>query len=275
MSRHVSSRPHPSWAPYRGRPSYPRRPVVPHRNRTLILNNNVAPGLPPSSTSSPGPASDHDGEIRSATPSGWVAKRDRHMQLINSAIYDKEAQARTKALEETWKLKARKRAQVEEAKVLRYAQGVGRQFPTSSVTTTTTQAPATTQPSAGYRILINDIPFRIARGGSKLIRLSSANPIGATLKQRASLPLTIDDPKTANNTPKKVSVAGVTFVRSKNGNLHRLGAVTSKRWEFYIDSMWRICSNSQRSAGNGLRSRRTNSARDLPPRVPYLFPLRL
>lgn len=38
-----------------------------------------------------------------------------------------------------------------------------------------------------------------------------------------------DDPKNANATPKKVVVGGVTFVRSKKGNLHRLGAVVAKR----------------------------------------------
>ncbi|OJJ31197.1 hypothetical protein ASPWEDRAFT_118466 [Aspergillus wentii DTO 134E9] len=161
-----------------------------------------------SSTSSPGPVTDNDGEARSTpSTSGWVAKRDRHMQLINSAVYDKETQARTKAMEESRKLKAQKKAQREEAKVLSYAQGVSRQYPPSSVPSASTVA----QPSAGYQIFFNDIPFRIAQGGSKLIRVS------------------IDDPNTATNTPKRVTVAGVTFVRSKNGNLHRLGAVTSKR----------------------------------------------
>lgn len=144
------------------------------------------------------------------------------MQLINSAVYDRETQARTKALEDTRKLKAQKKAQAEEAKVLRYAQGGGGQFPPSSVAS----HPSAT-PSASYEISFNDIPFRITRGGSKLIRLSSASS-GTTLILGAGLPL-IDDPNTANTTPKKVTVAGVTFVRSKNGNLHRLGAVTSKR----------------------------------------------
>lgn len=227
MSRHTSPRPHPGWTPYRGRP-YPRRPVAPHRNRTLVLNNAVAAGSTPSSASSAGTATDNEGEVRSSTPgSGWVAKRDRHMQLINSAIYDKEAQARTKALEESRKLKAQKRTQIEEAKVLRYAQGAGRKFPIS----VTPQTAATSQPSAGYQIFVDGIPFRISRGGSKLIRLSSAIPTRIEVRQGASLPFTIDDPKTANNTPKKATIAGLPFVRSKNGNLHRLGAVTSKRWE--------------------------------------------
>ena len=144
------------------------------------------------------------------------------MQLINSAIYDQEAQARAKAMEESRKAKEKKKAEIEQAKVLRYAQGVGRQYPSSAAPQV---APG---PSAEYQVYLNDIPFRVSRGGSKLIRVSGAAFSAATLTKRAGLPL-IDDPNTVNNTPKRVTIAGVTFVRSKNGNLHRLGAVTSKR----------------------------------------------
>ncbi|KAH8429861.1 CCCH zinc finger protein [Aspergillus melleus] len=204
VSRHAPSRGRPGWAPYRGRPYGRGRGGAPHRHRTLILNNATS-GTPASSTPSVGAASDNDGESRSNTPNGWVAKHDRHMQLINSAIYDKEAQTRAKAMEESRKAKAVKKAQIEQAKVLRYAQGVGRQYPPA-----VPKASATAEPMAEYQVYLNDIPFRVSRGGGKLIRVSG-------------------DPNTANNTPKRVTVAGVTFVRSKNGNLHRLGAVTSKR----------------------------------------------
>jgi hypothetical protein len=82
------------------------------------------------------------------------------------------------------------------------------------------------EPSADYQVFLNDIPFRVSREGSKLIRVSGAAIIDVSCSaKRAGLPV-IGDP---NNTPKRVTVAGVTFVRSKNGNLHRLGAVTSKR----------------------------------------------
>ncbi|KAJ5581036.1 hypothetical protein N7450_007337 [Penicillium hetheringtonii] len=212
VSRHAPT--HPGWAPYsRGRG---RRPVAPHRHRTLVLNNGSASTA--STGSSPGPGSDNDGETRPPTTSnGWVAKRDRHMQLINSAVYDKETQARAKAMEETRKAKALRRAEREQTKVLRYAQGTAAVGPT----------PATAQ-SAAHQILVNDVPFKIARGGSKLIRVSSMGNIHSHDLLRTGLPL-IDDPNTANTTPKRVTVAGVAFVRSKNGNLHRLGAVTSKR----------------------------------------------
>jgi hypothetical protein len=136
------------------------------------------------------------------------------MQLINSAVYDKETQARAKAMEETRKLKAQRRTEREQAKVLRYAQG-------STVSTAA-------QPSADHQILVNDVPFKIVRGGSKLVRVSSMCPSQSLSLLRIGLPF-IDDPNKANTTPKRVTVAGVAFVRSKNGNLHRLGAVTSKK----------------------------------------------
>jgi hypothetical protein len=200
VSRHAPT--HSGWAPYprgRGR-GRGRGATAPHRHRTLVLNNAAGPNQ--GSTSSPGSMSDNTSEGRSAPTSignGWVAKRDRHMQLINSAIYDKETQARSKAIEETRRLKEQKRTEREQAKVLRYAQGSGAAL---------VSTPA--NPSAGHQILVNEVPFKIARGGSKLIRISN-------------------DPNTANTTPKRVTVAGVAFVRSKNGNLHRVGAVASKK----------------------------------------------
>lgn len=119
-------------------------------------------------------------------------------------------------MEGTRKLKAQRRAEREQSKVLRYAQTAG----------ATVATPA--QPAASHQILVDDVPFRIARGGSKLVRVTSTTSSDRLCLSRIGLPF-IDDPNTANTTPKRVTVAGVAFVRSKNGNLHRLGAVTSKR----------------------------------------------
>ncbi|KAN0084781.1 hypothetical protein V8E54_001248 [Elaphomyces granulatus] len=206
------SRHPPGWAPYRGRGST-------HRNRTLVLNNSKSSGA--DTTPPPGVSSDIDNEIKPSGFNGWVAKRDRHMQLINSAIYDKETQARTRAIEETRMLKAHRRAKLEEDKVVRYAQSIGRQHLGNVSGSTTASYPAS------YQILVNDIPFQVARGGSKLIRISSAL-LTRNLASRAGLPF-LGDPNTANNTPKRVTVGGVAFVRSKNGNLHRLGAEPATR----------------------------------------------
>lgn len=221
VSRHAPS--HPGWTPYQAPHHYNRgrggRHLPPHRHRTLVLNNGAS-GSTQSSTSSPGPPNDDDVASRTlTTPNGWVTKIDRHKQLINSAVYDKETQARARAMEETRKFKEQKRTQREQAKVLRYAQG-----PAGAATV----AP-TAQPSASHQILVNDVPFRITNGGSKLVRISSTNSQLFLSSTGAGLPVS-DDPTTANTTPKRVTVAGVSFVRSKNGNLHRLGAVTSKKF---------------------------------------------
>lgn len=208
------------WAPYRVRG--PQRRPVTHRNRTLVLNNPQAPAADKANLT--GNSGDQNGEVKPGSSNGWVAKRDRHMQLINSAIYNKEAQARAKAIAETQRLKAERRAKAEEAKVMRYVHGHGRQLPTAGPA----QAAVTTQRSMSYQIMVNDIPFQVARGGSKLIRISSAELTPQETRSRTGLPK-LDDPTTANTTPKRVTIGGVTFVRSKKGNLHRLSAVASKR----------------------------------------------
>ncbi|KAJ5817229.1 hypothetical protein N7447_009462 [Penicillium robsamsonii] len=205
VSRHVPS--HPGWAPYyRGRGRGRRGAAAPHRHRTLVLNTAGA-GSTPSANSSPTPASSSDSAgipagipTPSSTGSGWVVKHDRHMQLINPAVYDRKTQDRSKDIERTRKLREQKKTEYEKAKVLRYAEGPGSNAMVST----------TAHPAAGHQILVNDVAFRVANGGSKLIRISN-------------------DPSTANNTPKRVTVADVPFVRSKNGNLHRLGAVAMKK----------------------------------------------
>lgn len=91
------------------------------------------------------------------------------MQLINTAIYDQEAQTRAKAIEETRRLRAQQKADREKAKVLKFAQYTGAAAP---VVTTATPNAGNTRPES-YKITIHDIPFQVAKGGSKLIRLSS------------------------------------------------------------------------------------------------------
>lgn len=97
----------------------------------------------------------------------WIAKRDRHMQLINPAIYDQETQARAKAMEQSRRAKTQKRTEVEQAKVLEYARGPARGPAQASTATATAQT--------GHQVFVNDVPFRIGRGGSKLIRVSSTS----------------------------------------------------------------------------------------------------
>ncbi|KAM5434334.1 hypothetical protein McanCB21832_003743 [Microsporum canis] len=196
--------PRGGWRPYRGRARGAPRPIAgPHRNRTLVLNNQSTTSETASSTASPSRPTDELNDPKLGVKSSWIAKRDRHMQLINSSIFDQETQARNKAIAETQRLKAQRKSAREESMVLRHAQSASR-FPRSNKGESHSDGKT-------YTIHVGKVPFQVAQGGSKLISLSS-------------------DPLKANLTPKKVKVGGVMFLRSKRGNLHRLGAVASKKY---------------------------------------------
>ena len=153
-------------APYsRGRGRAGRIAPNPHRNRTLVLNNKSGSSLHGAKELS-----------RDSTPSGakavqsedeeplllqptdrWVTKRDRHMQLINSSVYDKEIQARNKAIEETRRLKALQKDQREKQKIERHLNAL------------TSRAGQAT--NVVHEVSINGLKFHVADGGSKLVRI--------------------------------------------------------------------------------------------------------
>lgn len=136
------------------------------------------------------------------------------MQLINTSVYDKETQKRTKAIEESRKKRLQQRDETEVAKVMTHLQHINANMSSTSA-------------SNKYRVFVHEIPFQVAQGGSKLIRESgrrTAVDLGNLHYSR--LP---DDPTAAKATPKRAEIGGVTFLRSKNGNLHRLGAVKARR----------------------------------------------
>ena len=140
----------------------------PHRHRTLVLNNKVGAqgqttmtaeydSVQPSVQST---YSDRGGGNDSSQKTrGWVTKRDRHMQLINSSIYDKETQLRSRAIEETRKQKALRRDQHEKHKIEKHLQSLA---PHSGKNITI---------HAVHEISINGLKFHVLDGGSKLARI--------------------------------------------------------------------------------------------------------
>lgn len=131
----------------------------PHRHRTLVLNNkdqNVAPEL----FAPDARRSENDLSSETQNPRGsWVTKRDRHMQLINSSIYDKETQIRKKAIEETRQQKALKRDQREKRKILRHLQILPH------------HSDHTLPALRVHEITIQGLRFHVIDGGSKLARI--------------------------------------------------------------------------------------------------------
>lgn len=193
-------------------------PPNPHRHRSLVLNNksgdSTQSAREPASTDIPGTQS-QNGNQSSQSANSWVTKRDRHMQLINSSIYDKDTQIRNKAIEETRKQKLLRRDQREKNKIQRHLQSMtlraGQNIPTP----------------AAHEITISGLRFHVIDGGSKLARIrGDILPAKEYLLPDSPYLGALDS---TSSTPKQAIVGGVTFLRSKNGNLYRSGIVKAKK----------------------------------------------
>ncbi|KAL7817768.1 hypothetical protein V8C26DRAFT_397875 [Trichoderma gracile] len=170
-------------APYPTR-GFSSRPAAAHRHRTLHLNASASASGSASSSAAPSPG---------PTGSGWVSKNDRHRQLINASIYEKDSQNRAKAIEETRQRKLREQRLREKKRFgeyLRHQAGAAG-FPSTGMTANTTGT---------NEISVDGIRFRVLEGGKKLVKAPG-------------------DPASAAMTPKSTVIAGVKFHRTKTGNL--------------------------------------------------------
>ena len=192
-----------------------------HRNRTLVLKNPSArnsngKGFKEVATTDniglSGPLDDK--VIKPSHGTSWVSKRDRHMQLINSSVFDKEIGARSKAIENTRQQRASERNQREKQKLYKHLQ--------SFAHLTSPEADQST-----HEINIGGLHFQVLDGGSKLRRVSSKY---ASIQDEFRVNLFSDALDTARPTPKRAVIGGVTFIRSKHGNLYRLGLVKARRY---------------------------------------------
>ncbi|KAJ6257668.1 hypothetical protein Dda_7455 [Drechslerella dactyloides] len=191
-----------TWAPARGATVYRSRgrggARIPtgHRNRTLVLNSggtgsNTNSNANNSPSDTPNAATDDelmpDAADASATKSStraasapasngtagtgsWVAKRDRHMQLINSSVYDQRLQARAKAIEQTRQDKLKRKEDREKAKLRSFLQG-SKQY---GIVSTNGNVRSKMAKVATYQheIIVNGARFKITVDGSKLVKVS-------------------------------------------------------------------------------------------------------
>ncbi|KAK0751689.1 hypothetical protein B0T18DRAFT_457656 [Schizothecium vesticola] len=187
--------------PYGG-PSATRAPV--HRHRTLVLNGATAQSRPGDTDS--GGASD-------ASNPSWVTKTDRHLQLINTSVYEKETQARTRAIEETRRQKRSLKDERERARLVNHmARVAGHSDATPNQ----------------YEIVVQGIRFAVAKNGSKLVKVPGASDSISVPPSGSHMVLGQGD--SAKATPRMAMVGGVKFYRSKNGNLYRHGIVKAQRY---------------------------------------------
>ncbi|KAL9638713.1 MAG: hypothetical protein Q9164_001386 [Protoblastenia rupestris] len=151
-NKHTSHIASDSWRSPRTAP-YPRgrgRHTT-HRNRTLVLNGS-------GNTSSAEENPHKKGDTQSEPATGWIAKRDRHMQLINPSVYGKETQNRSQAMAETRRQKALQRDQKEKQKIQKH-------FHTRDAQ----PGPTLTTPVV-HELDIDGLRFQVLNGGSKLAR---------------------------------------------------------------------------------------------------------
>ncbi|KAK3393172.1 hypothetical protein B0H63DRAFT_516374 [Podospora didyma] len=184
---------HRGGHPYRGHYNTRNPPL--HRHRTLVLNGGTSQQSKPNDAES-GAASDI------SNSSSWVTKTDRHLQLINSSVYEKETQARTRAIEQTRRQKQVLKDERERTKLINHL---------NRMANSGGAAPAGHRtPSAKYEIAVQGIRFVVAKNGSKLVKVPG-------------------DVNSAKATPKMAIVGGVRFYRSKNGNLYRHGIIKAQQ----------------------------------------------
>jgi hypothetical protein len=138
------------------------------------------------------------------------------MQLINTAVYDQKTQQRQLEIEATEQERQRLRDAKEKAKVIKA-------FQAHSTGSTPYGAASSASTAAVHDIQINNLRFRVAADGSKLIRMFGEYTSVDSFTH--FLTCTDDSNTDPGATPKSAKVAGVTFHRSKNGNLYRAGLV--------------------------------------------------
>ena len=210
-------------APYT-RIDHRRRINNPHRHRTLVLNNptdtepsiranDQPPAVPAAQTGIP----ERVPAIQTVPASAsWISKCDRHMQLISSTVYDKDTETRNKAIRETRRQKAFEKQQIEKAKIHRHLESLNHRQ-ASNVPFAT---PAT------HTVYIDGLRFAVMNGGSKLLRIRGKIYDIITFTP-TTLPY-LDASNSAHSTPRQANIGGVSFYRSKNGNMYRSGIVEAK-----------------------------------------------
>ncbi|EWZ50965.1 hypothetical protein FOQG_08623 [Fusarium oxysporum f. sp. raphani 54005] len=183
--RHASS-------PYPARHNRIGRHPTAHHHRTLHLNGD-------NSTASRSASSGAE------TPPGWVSRTDRHRQLINANVYEKETQNRAKAIEQTRQRKISGRRQREKAQFNEFLKHQA------------TASSAQTNPADRNVLTIEGAQFRVMDGGKKLVKIPGACKLRCD-SDACALPAA-DALNSSSRTPKFATVAGVKFYRTKTGNL--------------------------------------------------------
>jgi hypothetical protein len=125
----------------------------------------------PTSTTSDAAAGPSDA---TGTTTSWVAKNSRHRQLINTAVYQKDNENRTKAIEATRKQQIAAQNARETDQITNHL--MRQRGPVAGPT----------NPAAAnhHEVMIQGIRFRVTQRGRKLIKVPGAHCLLSERKQR-------------------------------------------------------------------------------------------
>ena len=140
--------------------------------------------------------------------SQWVSRNDRHRQLINADVYEKDSQNRARAIEATRAQKEKDWRQGEKQRFRAYlTQQEGASGSTANVSAS----------GAKNELVIEGIRFYVMPGGKKLVKV----PGSTFLKQQTQIPSSrsTEGANALAPTPKTAVVSGVKFFRTKTGSL--------------------------------------------------------
>lgn len=192
---------------YTHRSPYARGGRVPHtqihRNRTLVLGGTQTP---PSSTSGTATPSTPPVPNSAAPTESFVSTRGAGTNsLMKKDTFDREQKQRLERKDQRRAAKRQKLNRDEKIKLMQHVR--------------------TASTSGSREMIVEGLRFQLRDDGSKLIRISGEHNV---LRGKApfGLSLSASDPSASNrDTPKQVQIAGVDFVRTRNGNLVRANAV--------------------------------------------------
>ncbi|KAL8772332.1 MAG: hypothetical protein Q9209_002544 [Squamulea sp. 1 TL-2023] len=134
----------------------------------------------------------------------YVTTTGRHKQYINASVLGKVTEQRKRAIQESQQHKAQQDDQWERQRMDQYVAALDAKRNRSNAQGSSHSS------SKNHEIKIDGLNFQVLKSGSKLVRI-----FGPT--------------DTLRSTPKRANVQGVTFVRSKRGNLYRSGVIRASK----------------------------------------------
>ena len=175
--------------------------MLPHKNRTLVLGSTPKPTT--SDSDSVNSSTTSLADLNAATENYVSTRGPGRNQLMSKDTYDREQKQKLGQIQRSGAARRQKLDRQERSRLTQHISTQG-----------------------SREILVDGIRFQLREDGSKLLRVTGKQETllgGIELKN--GILSKVDAATAAKDTPKKIKIASVDFIRTKNGNLVRANAV--------------------------------------------------